>query len=310
MAYTWIKLYTEFLDDPKIGCLPTYLRLRVIELFLLAGKNGNGGALQPVEEMAWALRSSKDEVVKSLMSLAEIGVVQESQPGKWLVVNFAKRQSGMPDAERQKRFRAGEAKPQKNPRNKSQLNERPSQISHKLVTEEEVEEEVDKEAEADLNARASENRAAWLPAEPESPAAAPAAPNSAYETRKAQAEFNNNPIREAHALLCNAAGFPDVPANERARLETVSSLSAQYGKDRTSAALVQAKEAWCATPRKNGGGTYSPLNLGWVDWAMELLATGKPPWKNNAPPVKQDVDPFESLNKSLAARQAKGLSNG
>lgn len=137
--YTWIKIFTEIVHDPKIQRLPVYLRWRFVELCCLAGEHGHGGALQPVEEMAWVLRSSTDEVVKSLRSLAEIGVVQESQPGNWMVVNFEKRQSRMSENERQQRFRAGEAKPQKNPRARSQVNEEVSQISHNFVTEEEEE---------------------------------------------------------------------------------------------------------------------------------------------------------------------------
>jgi len=158
MAYTWIKIYTEILHDSKIGRLPVYLRWRFVELCCLAGEHGNGGALQPVEDMAWVLRSSPEEVVKSLRSLAEIGVVQESQPGKWVVVNFAKRQARMSDQERQERFRAGDAKPQKNPRKKSQVNEEVSQVSHNFVTE--VEEEVEEDSRERLSEPVAEKLAA------------------------------------------------------------------------------------------------------------------------------------------------------
>ena len=37
----WIKLYLEILDDPKMDLLPDWLWRRAIELFLLAGENGN-----------------------------------------------------------------------------------------------------------------------------------------------------------------------------------------------------------------------------------------------------------------------------
>lgn len=132
MTYAWIKLYSEILDDPKMGRLPNHLWRRAIELFLLAGRNGNGGVLRPVEEMAWALRSSPDEIRSSLMSLAEIGVVHETPDG-WVVTNFAKRQAALTPAERQSRHRAGNSM---------------SRGSHENVTEEDREE--DKETEKDI----------------------------------------------------------------------------------------------------------------------------------------------------------------
>jgi DnaD/phage-associated family protein len=137
--YTWIKLYTEILDDPKMGRLPNHLWRRAIELFLLAGKNGNGGALQPVEEMAWTLRLDKVKMLEDLHGLAEVGVVQEAQPDQWVVVNFAKRQAALTDAERKKKQRSGVDKP---PSGKSHAKEETvSQECHENVTEEEEEEE-------------------------------------------------------------------------------------------------------------------------------------------------------------------------
>ena len=56
----WIKLYIEILDDPKMGRLGDDLWRRAAELFLLAGKEGNDGALPPIDEMAWTLRLSED----------------------------------------------------------------------------------------------------------------------------------------------------------------------------------------------------------------------------------------------------------
>jgi hypothetical protein len=44
--------FIEILDDPKMGCLPNHLWRRAVELFLLAGREGNDGALPPIEEMA------------------------------------------------------------------------------------------------------------------------------------------------------------------------------------------------------------------------------------------------------------------
>lgn len=108
--YTWIKLYTEVLDDPKMGRLPDYLWRRAIELFLLAGREGNDGALPPVNVMGWALRLDDSKLVASLTALSAVGVVHETEPGRWSVTNFAKRQSALSDKERQQRHRAGVTK--------------------------------------------------------------------------------------------------------------------------------------------------------------------------------------------------------
>ena len=59
----WIKLYLEILDDPKMGLLPDWLWRRAIELFLLAGENGNDGLLQPVTDLAWRLRVSTEKAI-------------------------------------------------------------------------------------------------------------------------------------------------------------------------------------------------------------------------------------------------------
>jgi hypothetical protein len=101
----WIKLFIEIWDDPKMGRLPNHLWRRAVELFLLAGREGNDGALPPVEEMAWILRLSEDKVLEDLHGLAEVGVVHEAEPGKWMVTHFAKWQAAIPVDERVRQFR-------------------------------------------------------------------------------------------------------------------------------------------------------------------------------------------------------------
>jgi hypothetical protein len=100
----WVKLYIEILDDPKMGRLTNHLWRRAVELFLLAGREGNDGALPPVEEMAWILRLSEDKVLEDLHGLAEVGVVHEAKPGVWFVTNFKKRQTSE-SYDRVKRYR-------------------------------------------------------------------------------------------------------------------------------------------------------------------------------------------------------------
>lgn len=103
MNRIWIKLYLEILDDPKMGQLSDHLWRRSVELFLLAGKNGNDGKLPTAGEIAWTLRTSADEVTECLKALSKYGIVHENG-GSWFVSHFEKRQYSE-SYERVKRYR-------------------------------------------------------------------------------------------------------------------------------------------------------------------------------------------------------------
>ena len=100
----WIKLYMEILDDDKFGTLPEFIKWRAIELFLVAGENGNDGLLPPVARLAWRLRLDEVKIAETLSALTQVGVVHETPEG-WVVTNFAKRQAAVPAAERMRRSR-------------------------------------------------------------------------------------------------------------------------------------------------------------------------------------------------------------
>jgi DnaD/phage-associated family protein len=103
MKRQWIKLYLEILNDPKMGKLSDWLWRRAIELFLLAGENGDDGLLQPVTDLAWRLRTSEAKLTESLVALSEVGVVHETPDG-WCVTHFKDRQY-CESFERVKRYR-------------------------------------------------------------------------------------------------------------------------------------------------------------------------------------------------------------
>lgn len=100
----WIKLYHEALHDPKMGRLSDHLYRRCIELFLLAGETDAEGALPPVGDMAWTLRTSDDALTQDLVQLAETGIVTKSEAG-WIVTKFAARQEAVSGSERVQRYR-------------------------------------------------------------------------------------------------------------------------------------------------------------------------------------------------------------
>ena len=104
MKRSWIKLYVELLDDDKLGPLPVWLKWRFVELLLVAAEGDGSGTLPPVARLAWRLRVPEEDLVRSLRSLSEIGVVCE-QGGCWKVSNFEKRQAALTTTERVQAYR-------------------------------------------------------------------------------------------------------------------------------------------------------------------------------------------------------------
>lgn len=104
-ATYWIKLYDEILDDPKMARLPDRLWRRVTECFLFAGREREGGYLPPLEDMAWTLRCSEEELESDLQAIADRCGILELRDGRWFVVQFESRQARVSDAERQSRRR-------------------------------------------------------------------------------------------------------------------------------------------------------------------------------------------------------------
>ena len=80
------------MDDDKFGILPELLKWRAMELFLVAGKNGNDGLLSLVERLAWCLRFPQEKLAETLSALVQVGVVHEMEPGVWPVTHFKERQ--------------------------------------------------------------------------------------------------------------------------------------------------------------------------------------------------------------------------
>ena len=103
MKRIWIKLYLEILDDAEFGELPEFMKWRAIELFLVAGENGDDGLLPPVARLAWRLRLDEVKIAETLSALTQVGVVHETPEG-WKITNFKKRQYSE-SYERVKRYR-------------------------------------------------------------------------------------------------------------------------------------------------------------------------------------------------------------
>ena len=100
----YIKLYLEFLDDPKIGMMSDKYYRNTVEFFLLAGTVDNEGLLPNLDEMSWRLRRPTDEILLSLQALSTVGIIHETKEG-WFVTKYATRQAPQSGADRTRRHR-------------------------------------------------------------------------------------------------------------------------------------------------------------------------------------------------------------
>lgn len=110
MAYDWVKLWIEVLDDRKTASLPDSLWRRFIECILLAAEINDGGRLPAVNDMAWRLRLDTDTMSSDLSRLALSGLVELIDADTWKVTNFTKRQSFIPVKDRVASHRARQKK--------------------------------------------------------------------------------------------------------------------------------------------------------------------------------------------------------
>ena len=105
----WIRLYTEMLDDPKLGRLPDSTKWRMCQLFLFAGECDaegylvNGTDSLTVEDIAWRLRVDAAELQSDLDQLTDLDIVA-FEDGTWMIVKFSERQP-RPQSEKRKAWR-------------------------------------------------------------------------------------------------------------------------------------------------------------------------------------------------------------
>lgn len=93
----WIKLYTEILDDPKMGRLSDREYRTCITLFALAGREDNDGKLPPPVDMAWRLRMDSTELLEDMRALERLNILEEHD-GTWAVRKWQERQAKAPSA--------------------------------------------------------------------------------------------------------------------------------------------------------------------------------------------------------------------
>ena len=118
----WVKLYTELLDDPKVGRLSESAQLFFVKLILLAGECDAEGYLTngedplDTEAICWRLRTDYEPTDAALTELRTAGFIEYSDDGYWIICKFAERQGRSQNekraqwAERKRRQRERESR--------------------------------------------------------------------------------------------------------------------------------------------------------------------------------------------------------
>lgn len=106
MSLPWIKFYTDWLDEPRLGLLPERLRWRFVQLLLLAAECGAGGQLRRggraygLEELAWRLRVKAKRLEADLAALEAAGLLRR-EGEVWWVVDFPEGAGASAEEQRQ-----------------------------------------------------------------------------------------------------------------------------------------------------------------------------------------------------------------
>lgn len=111
----WFRLYDEMLDDPKVQMLPPELFKTWVNLLAVASRND--GTLQPVTQLAFALRVSPTDMQSRLDDLILAGLLDIQADGRIEPHNWKIRQWKSDDsADRVRKHRAMK-RDEKQPRN-------------------------------------------------------------------------------------------------------------------------------------------------------------------------------------------------
>ncbi len=94
----WVKLWTEMLDDPKMGRLTDRQHRLCTNLFCLAGIIDDDGRLLSTEDIAYRVRRDNSTVAEDMAALAAVNIVEQVD-GAWYLVHFGARNEKPPSAQ-------------------------------------------------------------------------------------------------------------------------------------------------------------------------------------------------------------------
>jgi hypothetical protein len=276
----WIKLYLDILDDTKLGTLHEYNKWRAIELFLVAGENGNDGLLPPVESMAWRLRLPPEKLAETLVALAQAGVVHETPKG-WVVSDFSKTQVALTSTERSQYSRRRKKDAAKGCRNGNDFATAQEEDSTSTSTSDSISDSFSESMEVD------ESRVlATTGGEDRSPPATPSEAAQDPDITIFTVVTGRLPGVQQYPLVIDTLRFI------REKLKMTDEMVIPY--------LSPYWLAWASRKRQDGR-YYDPSNLTWLtEWAVN----GQVPMQNASP---ADGNPQSSRNadviRQVAARR-------
>lgn len=155
---TWIRMYPEMLDDPKIGRLPDDLKWRFTSLCLLAGEFDHAGELRDgeiatnLDDIAWRLRCDIAELMEQVSTLVSAGLLHWDN--QVLVVSAFAKRNGTSQEERRKWWQESKRRQRNVQQESNRTAVGPSQDGDRSPTgvqppEAEAETEAEREAEAE-----------------------------------------------------------------------------------------------------------------------------------------------------------------
>ena len=105
----WIKLYTDIIDDHRLGLLPEGQQLRYVQLLALAGEYDAEGYLVSssaplgMADLAWRLRLDQAVLAGDLQALSQAELVTwDEGTGAWFIPGFAESQMRVDNPQREK----------------------------------------------------------------------------------------------------------------------------------------------------------------------------------------------------------------
>lgn len=110
----WVKMYTEMLDDTKLGRVSERARWRFVQLILMAGECDAEGYLadtrgpMSTEDIAWRIRKPAAIVAADMDTLSNLGLIVNTDRG-WYIPKFSERQ-GRSQSEKRAKWRESQSK--------------------------------------------------------------------------------------------------------------------------------------------------------------------------------------------------------
>lgn len=105
----FLKVRINVLNDRTIATLPDHLWRRYMELYLSAKHINNCGSFQEVEDLAFILRRTPEEIQQDIEALRAVGLVTDTNT----ITRYADEQAAIPDVERQASKRERDRSPKK-----------------------------------------------------------------------------------------------------------------------------------------------------------------------------------------------------